>query len=141
MDSRAAVARQVARFAAAPALVRSLAGRLAPSTYGCSNRPSSNFTRSTRATAASTTRSESGRAECVQVRPLLSVRRLKDHVEAGIERMLRGSRGAGLGHVQHRRAARAGRIRNDESLEPPVRFRMSVSSQRFWCAGRPSTEL
>jgi hypothetical protein len=60
--------------------------------------------------------------ERVQVRPLLSVGRLEHDVEAGRERALGGRRRTGLCHVQHRRAAGAGRVRNHESAKSPVAF-------------------
>ena len=58
--------------------------------------------------------------ECVEVRPLLAVRGLKNDVEAGIEGVGCRRRRAGFRQVQDGRAAGAGRVRNHEPRKRPV---------------------
>ena len=110
---------------------RSHAAAASASTYGCSNSPSSNLTRSTRATAASITADGNQSAlQRVEVRPLLSVRRLKHDVEPGLERVLRRYGRVRLGHVQHGRAAGGRRVGDDEPSEAPVALQDVVQQAR-----------
>src|SRR5262245_46785095 len=62
--------------------------------------------------------------------------RLKDDVEAGIDRIRCGRRGTRLGVMQHRRATRRRRIGDDETLESPIAFELSIEQRATLRRGR-----
>ena len=73
---------------------------------------------------------------------MLPVGRLEDHVEAGLERVLRGDGRVRLGHVQHGRAAGRGRVGDHESRESPVPLQHGPSGGGDSASpADPSTEL
>ena len=117
---------------------RSTRAASSTSTYGFSNSPSSNFARSTRATAASTIAGgDQAALKRVQIRALLAVRRLKDHVEPGLERVLRRDRRVRLGMCSTVAPPVADASEMTNPWNPQSRFRMPFSSRGFCVAGQP----